>query len=209
MIQSANITAADRRRLERRLQIQDAAVGLVIERGYDGFTMDDLAEAAGVSRRTLFNHVADKESSVLGPMEPEDIPAVQEFRSGGPTGDLLPDLVTTAQRIMDEAQEEDACAVERHLRIEEAMRRDPKVMELVEARFALFTQLAADAICEREGWPERDLRARAIATALLALIRLRLDELRDRPDNPGLGDAFREVVGAFNDCADLSRPTSA
>lgn len=201
------MAAADQRRLARRLQIQDAALELVIQHGYDGFMMDDLAEAAGVSRRTLFNYVADKESSVLGPTEDDEkIPAVVEFRSGGPTGDLMRDLVTTAQRIMDEVQEEDVCAVERHLRIEDAMRRDPKLMALVDARFARFTDLAAQAICERQQWPAQDLRARAIATALLALIRLSLEELRDRPDNPGMGDAFREVIAAFNDCADLTTP---
>lgn len=212
MLKSANpnLTAADQRRLARRLQIQDAALELVMQHGYDGFTMDDLAEAAGVSRRTLFNHVADKESSVLGPMEEdEDIPVVAEFRAGGPTGDLMQDLVITAQRIMDEAQEEDTCAVERHLRVEDAMRRDPKLMALVDARFARFTALAAEAICARQQWPDDDLRARAIATALLALIRLSLEKLRDRPDNPGLGDAFREVIAAFNDCADIAHPPPA
>ena len=43
---------------------------------------------------------------------------------------------TLAQRIMDEAQEEDTCAVERHLRVEDAMRRDPKLMALLDTYLA-------------------------------------------------------------------------
>ena len=64
--QPASRTARAMRRL---VEIQEAAATLVIERGYDGFTMDELAERVGVSRRTLFNHVPDKASAVLGPFD--------------------------------------------------------------------------------------------------------------------------------------------
>ena len=45
--QPASRTARAMRRL---VEIQEAAATLVIERGYDGFTMDELAERVGVSR---------------------------------------------------------------------------------------------------------------------------------------------------------------
>ena len=43
------------------MAIADAAVGLFLERGYDGATMDDVATAAGVSRRTAYRHFPNKE----------------------------------------------------------------------------------------------------------------------------------------------------
>ena len=53
-------------RTDRRAAIIAAAQRLSVNCGYSGFTIDDLAEAVGVSRRTLFNHVSSKEEAVLG-----------------------------------------------------------------------------------------------------------------------------------------------
>lgn len=72
--------------------IRQSAVRLAVDRGYDGFTMDDLAEAAGVSRRTVFNYVTSKEEAVLGPPPQLPLEGRLRFRSGEPTGNLLDDL---------------------------------------------------------------------------------------------------------------------
>ncbi len=40
------------------------AVGLFAERGFDAVTMDDIATASGISRRTLFRHFATKNDLV-------------------------------------------------------------------------------------------------------------------------------------------------
>lgn len=45
-------------RAERRLAILDAARALATEHGSAGFTVDQVAARAGVSRRTVFNHFA-------------------------------------------------------------------------------------------------------------------------------------------------------
>jgi AcrR family transcriptional regulator len=50
-----------RKRLATRQKISDAATRLFIERGFDGVTVDEIAEAADVSRMTVFNHFSRKE----------------------------------------------------------------------------------------------------------------------------------------------------
>lgn len=45
-------------RLQRRDAIVDAARSLAAAHGSDGFTVDQVAQLAGVSRRTVFNHFA-------------------------------------------------------------------------------------------------------------------------------------------------------
>ena len=59
--------------MPRISKIRVAALNLVIENGYDGFTMEELAHEVGVSRRTLFNYIKDKESAVLGPEISEEV----------------------------------------------------------------------------------------------------------------------------------------
>jgi AcrR family transcriptional regulator len=55
----------ERRREQTRAAIADAAVGLFIERGFADTTMEDVAEAAGVSRRTVYRHFPTKDDLVF------------------------------------------------------------------------------------------------------------------------------------------------
>jgi AcrR family transcriptional regulator len=50
-----------RKRLATRQAISDTATRLFFERGFDTVTIDDIAEAADVGRKTIFNHFARKE----------------------------------------------------------------------------------------------------------------------------------------------------
>ena len=76
-------TGRSGRRLSTTLRIARCARRLAADRGLDGFTMEELAQEAGVSRRTLFNYFPGKVDAVLGPMpEPAD-EALDLFREGG------------------------------------------------------------------------------------------------------------------------------
>lgn len=54
------------RRERTHTAIHEAALKLVLEKGLKATTTDEIAEAAGVSPRTLFNYFASKEDAVLG-----------------------------------------------------------------------------------------------------------------------------------------------
>jgi AcrR family transcriptional regulator len=55
----------ERRHEETRAAIADAAVALFAERGFAETTMDDVAMAAGVSRRTAYRHFPSKDDLVF------------------------------------------------------------------------------------------------------------------------------------------------
>lgn len=48
------------RRNQRRDKVYNAAMALFVDHGYDGTTMDDIAERAGVARTSVFNYFARK-----------------------------------------------------------------------------------------------------------------------------------------------------
>jgi len=52
----------DPRVIRSRAAVHDAARRLFLEKGYAGATMDDIAAAAGLARRTLYNNYAGKEA---------------------------------------------------------------------------------------------------------------------------------------------------
>ncbi|YAL82207.1 TetR/AcrR family transcriptional regulator [Dermacoccaceae bacterium W4C1] len=203
---SRSTTAAQRRR-DRLYLVQEHACRLVIDRGYDGFTMDDLAAAAGVSRRTLFNLVKDKAASVLGPPDITHHQALEDFRKGGPTGNLQRDVETLVDRVMRE-KSDDPEAMAQHALMEQAMAADPKVRGIVTDRFTEFTEFATVLICEREGWVIGDRRARALATVLLALSQMTVSELDPTAGGEHLADLFAENLRATRAVLDLGNSTN-
>ena len=50
--------------------IEEAAVDLVLENGYEAVTVDMICARAGVSQRTFFNHFKTKDMAVIGPGAP-------------------------------------------------------------------------------------------------------------------------------------------
>src|SRR3546814_12474845 len=55
----------ERKRADTHARIQAEAMRLFIERGFEATTLDDIAEAAFLSRRTLFHYFESKEEIVL------------------------------------------------------------------------------------------------------------------------------------------------
>jgi len=60
-MESTTDTRKKRDTSKKRLSVLDGAVRVFIENGYDASSMDRIAEEAGVSKRTVYNHFASKE----------------------------------------------------------------------------------------------------------------------------------------------------
>lgn len=56
----------ERKRLETLCAIEDHATRLVLDNGFDNVTIEDIVDAANISKRTFFNYVDSKETAVLG-----------------------------------------------------------------------------------------------------------------------------------------------
>ena len=54
----------DRNRTATRARITDAAMALFLKQGFEATTVDDIAAAAAISRRSFFNHFASKDDVV-------------------------------------------------------------------------------------------------------------------------------------------------
>ncbi|MEU6563716.1 TetR/AcrR family transcriptional regulator [Nocardia nova] len=59
----------ERKKLETARSIWAAAIGLFTEHGFDNVSVAQIAEAANVSKMTVFNYYATKEELILRPLE--------------------------------------------------------------------------------------------------------------------------------------------
>jgi AcrR family transcriptional regulator len=190
MTESATSRAARRQATARRISV--CAQVLTEERGLDGFTMEDLAETAGVSRRTLFNYFPGKIDAVLGD-PPTLSPAARErFRSRGAGSDLVTDLRELATELMDD-QEFSREDVARGRRV---LLENPRLLAAAHDRFLVVTGEIVKEIRAREGAAFDALRAHVAVRLLCALFDAALDSFLSDPGTTPLGEAYDDVLRA-------------
>lgn len=105
---SAEMTGRSAKMRRTRIAITEHARKLTAAHGLSGFTIEDVCEPVGISRRTFFNYFPSKEAAVIGtPPDMLESEAVQRFLAAGtPDGTLSPtlldDMVEVAIETMDE-----------------------------------------------------------------------------------------------------------
>lgn len=189
-VSESAIQRRGRRTTERR--IVDAAQRLADERGgLDCFTMNELAVAADVSRRTLFNYFPSKVDAVMGPDLVVPTPALDLFLDGGPTGDIVEDLQAIAVAIL-RSEVVDAEAIARFDRL---MHANPVLLASMKQRFHRLAERLIDAAVARTvgGVPARDAQ---LAVAVLASIAdVVIADYLDDPDQD-FADLFVSALAA-------------
>ncbi len=154
-------TRADRRRLTAH-RITGCAQRLTLERGLDGFTMDDLAALAEVSRRTLFNYFPGKDDAVLGGPPVLNAGLLETFSAGGPHGHLVDDLAEILLSILAASPE----TREDVTRGREVMLANPRLIALAHQRLEECVEACMPYIEAREG-AHFDRRRVDVAIAVL------------------------------------------
>lgn len=83
------LTLREQKRLATRDAIEDAATKLVDGRGFNDVTVEEICEAAGISRRTFFNYFDSKDAAVLGGPSKEFTEDVRQHFLTEPTDNVL------------------------------------------------------------------------------------------------------------------------
>jgi AcrR family transcriptional regulator len=187
------VSTTERTRTLRRRMIVEARRSTV-EHGLHGFTIEQLCETVGVSRRTFFNHFASKEDVVLGIELHADVEAIDRFAAGGiVSGDLDP-LDAIVALAIDQFHRVGIDRADEAL-VRRVFEREPALV----ARFLSATdaQLArvTEAVRRRFGWEDpADRRARLVTEGAAALLKVTAETYFDDAFDEAAGPAFDELL---------------
>lgn len=160
--------AARRAQTERALR--DAALDLAEERGFDRFTVDEVASRAGVSPRTFFNYFPTKEAAVLADPEPVLAAMSDAFQthSDRPLHESLRAAVAAFLEVSSEP--------ERGIRREAALIESTVTLRrALLSHYCAYERLLAGLIAERMGTTvEADPLPISLASAVVAVARTTL-----------------------------------
>lgn len=155
-----------RKRAQTHARIQAEAMRLFFERGFEATTLDDIAEAAEVSRRSLFHYFASKEEIVFSAKA--DFPnLVAEAVSRRPADEPLLDMVENA--LIDLAMRYQTAQARDLARL---IHETPALSAGDQAKYEKVERVLAKALAERKGLPETDIACRVTAATAIGILKL-------------------------------------
>jgi len=168
----------ERKRLETHARIQAEGLRLFLDNGFEATTLDDVAQAADVSRRTLLNYFGSKEEIVFSAKA--GFPRmVAEAVAARPADEPLLDMVENA--LVDLARQprsEEAKAVA------VLIHGTPSLRAGDQAKYEQVERLLAEALAARKGLTSDDMACRVVAGTAVSIMKLSLDAWLAHPDAP-------------------------
>jgi AcrR family transcriptional regulator len=179
----------ERKKQQTRDTIERVALTLFAEQGYDATTLDEIAEAADVSRRTIFAYFESKED-ILFCKEPGYIEKVEELLARRPAGATTVDAL---RELMSSLPAPDA---------EELLRKkiiaaNPDLGMQMRAHIAGLEPVLARSIAKDLGVGPDDVRPTLVAasmTAAFTAVRDRVDATTEQATHQDVMEILDQVL---------------
>lgn len=199
----------ERKRLRTRSSLVAGARELTLEKGLSGFTVDQLCEQVGISRRTFFNYFPSKEDAVLGHSDdgsPEEL--LDDFRESArsePPVPLMDALVSLFCRFGDRM----AISREEYRTMSAVLQQEPQLLPKLFTRAEAKSQHLVEVIVQREGLSSENPMPRVVTFVFGALGRRSLDEYFAEGNTRTYAEVFRRNVDALGQLFEASPASSA
>jgi len=191
LVETGTTGLRERKKAATRTALHEAAVRLAARDGYDHVTVEAIADAAEVSRRTFSNYFSSKEEAfVHGDLERMRrlLDLVHDRPAGEPPW-------TALLRTVDAFAAESDGIDPRELGERRELRRHPSLLPHQLAVYAAVERdLAIEVAARMAGGPDTLLRSRLIAATFLTALRVATQQWLDEPGEP-IGQLIRRSVG--------------
>jgi AcrR family transcriptional regulator len=152
-------------RAELRRDLVAAAVELFHARGYDDTTIDDIAAAAGVGRRTFFRYFRSKEDAISPDHEAALTRIADVFEAAHPTEPVVALVLRAGETVFDLYTDDPALSVRRFALTHRVPALRDRESASVDHYRRLFTRHLRQRLVEQ---PDGELRAAVIGAAVVA-----------------------------------------
>lgn len=190
----------ERKKRLMRQQLSDTATHMFLDRGFDAVRVAEVAEACGVSEKTVFNYFPTKEALVLDRLEV----TMASLRTGLAASAVPP--VEAALAILDRelagmtgwlaGQDDPGQAVRAIRRFGDLIRATPSLRAYQADMMGQFVSVAAEILAVRAGMSADDPEPQIAARALLGLWHVQADSLRKHLDESLAPARIHELVTA-------------
>jgi mycofactocin system transcriptional regulator len=201
---TADRPARGRRQRTSHAELERVAFGLFAAKGFDQTTIDDIAEAAGIGRRTFFNYYASKNDLVWGRFD-DDVARLRRLLAAAPPDTTIMDALREA--VVEFNNYDEAILPEHRTRMRLILH-VPALQADSTLRYAQWSAAVAEFVAHRTGHPANGLIPRLVAqTALAAAITAYRQWLDDESSDLTalIAEAMRLVGTGFTDAALIAR----
>lgn len=196
-MRSAAAPRVGRRRSTTPHHITDVAIELFVARGFDAVSVDDVAHAAGIARRTLFRYYASKNAILWGDFDAHLAhlrELLDQVDADVPLGDALRAALLAFNTF-------DECETARHRRRMRVILQTAELQAYSMTMYGGWRAVIADFVARRIGTTATDLLPQTVAWTMLGIAlsayeHWLADESLSLPQ--ALGDAFDAVRGGLD-----------
>ena len=184
----------ERKKEQTRQAIADTARRLFSERGFDAVTVAEIARAADVAEKTVFNYFPTKEDlfySRLEAFEEELLAAIRGRAEGDSAITAFRDFLMTRRGVFDMSDED---ATEQLRTITRVITGSPALLAREREVLGRYTEALAALLAEETGARAGAVEPRVAAESLIGIHRSLIDYVRRRSlAGAGAADIQREV----------------
>lgn len=164
-LRPTGLRRAGRRPVTSRPEIEHIALEMFSEQGFEHTTVDDIAHAAGIGRRTFFRYYASKNDVAWGAFD-DQLTSMRAVLAAQPA-DLT--VLQGIRRAVLEFNHVEPAEQPWHRRRLELILRTPALQAHSTLRYAAWRQVVADHVALRSGEPASSLVPQSVGHACLGV----------------------------------------
>jgi TetR/AcrR family transcriptional regulator, regulator of mycofactocin system len=179
-----------------RARIERAALDLFTRRGFEGVTIDEVADAAGISRRTYFRYFATKADVVWGDFATHVTRLARLLTDGGEQPPVLTSICDAYIEVNDYSTA-DLPLLRQRMQL---ILTEPALLAHSQVRYADIDRVVAEYVATRTGTEPGALLPRLVATSTRAAATTAFEAWLNYPDlslDKALRMAFDELASGF------------
>ncbi len=181
----------ERKRAQTRARIIDGALKLFVRRGFEAVTLDDIAAAAGISRRTFFHYFESKEDLAFAWLDSTSDDIVAAVGRARADQKLLAMAANAIAACAAPYGRDEAFALAR------LVQETPALRDRSQMKYGRLEVALAEALAARKGLKKDDLKARLAAMTAVGAMRVASQRWYESGGKEDMAAFSRRIVKAL------------